>query len=231
MRIGEYVDNTIQISIVTVMRYDKLVELLGKHGWFDLASLVQLSGERRQSLHMQLHRWCKAGLLLSLRRGLYAFPDRYSASPIHAAEVANILYTPSYLSTHWALGYYGLIPEYVVRYTGVTSRTTKTFENAFGTFSYQHVKPSAFFGYRPVEIDKRKVLLAEPEKALLDLWHLGPGRWETNRMAEMRFQGFELIDPGKLRGYASRFESPRLRAAAETFLKVAEFEMEGVVQL
>ena len=213
------------------MRYDNLVELLGKQGWFDLASLLQLSGERRQSLHMQLYRWCKAGMLVPLRRGLYAFPDRYSGSKIHAAEVANILYTPSYLSLHWALGYYGLIPEYVVRYTSVTARTTKTFENAFGTFSYQHVKPSAFFGYRPAEIDQRKVLLAEPEKALLDLWHLGPGRWETDRMVEMRFQGFELIDPGKLRGYASRFQSPRLRAAADTFLKVAESETEGVVQL
>ena len=213
------------------MRYDNLVELLGEQGWFDLASLLLLSGERRQSLHVQLHRWCRAGMLLPLRRGLYAFPDRYSAAKIHANEVANILYTPSYLSLHWALGYYGLIPEYVVRYTSVTSRTTKTFENAFGTFSYQHVKPSAFFGYRPAEIDKRKVFLAEPEKALLDLWYLGPGRWETDRMVEMRFQSFELIEPGRLRGYASRFESPRIRAAADTFLKLAESEREGVVEL
>ncbi len=213
------------------MKYDKLVDLLGKQGWFDLVTLVQLSGERRQSLHMQLYRWCKAGMLLPLRRGLYAFPDRYCASGIHAAELANMLYTPSYLSTHWALGYYGLIPEYVAQFTSVTSRKTKSFENMFGTFRYQHIKISSIFGYRPFEINSRKVLLAEPEKALLDLWHLEHGKWEENRMAEMRFQGFGIIDAEKLQRYAARFESPRLIKATEAFLMFAKTEMEGVVQL
>jgi len=213
------------------MKYDKLVDLLGKQGWFDLATLVQLSGERRQSLHMQLYRWCKADMLLPLRRGLYAFPDRYRASGIHAAELANMLYTPSYLSTHWALGYYGLIPEYVAQFTSVTSRKTKAFENVFGTFRYQHIKISSIFGYRPFEINSRKVLLAEPEKALLDLWHLEQGEWDENRMAEMRFQGFGIVDAEKLQRYAARFESPRLSKATEVFLMFAKTEMEGVVQL
>ncbi len=213
------------------MKYDKLIALLGKNGWFDLATLVQLSGERRQSLHMQLYRWCKTGLLLPLRRGIYAFPDRYCVSGIHAAGLANILYTPSYLSSYWALGYYGLIPENVVRFTSITSKKTKTFKNNFGTFSYQHIKPSAIFGYRPLEINKQKILLAEPEKALLDLWHLGQGRWEENRMSEMRFQGFELIDTNKLYRYAAHFESPRLMKATDTFLNFYKTETEGVIQL
>ena len=213
------------------MKYDKLIDLLGGQGWFDLATLVQLSGERRQSLHMQIYRWCKAGMLLPLRRGVYAFPDRYRTSGVHAAELANIIYAPSYLSTHWALGYYGMIPEHVAQFTSVTPRTTKTFENIFGTFVYRHIKTAAIFGYRAVEIDKRKVLLAEPEKALLDLWHLEQGEWGENRMEEMRFQGFEIVNAEKLRRYAARFESPRLTKATEVFLRFAEAEMEGAILL
>lgn len=213
------------------MKYDKLIDLLGKNGWFDLATLVQLSGERRQSLHVQISRWCKDGMLLPLRRGLYAFPDRYCLSKINATELANALYTPSYLSTYWALGYYGLIPEYVIEFTSITSRKTKMFKNAFGTFRYQHIKASAIFGYCPFKINNQKVMLAEPEKALLDLWYLEQGKWKADRMAEMRFQNFELLDMDKLYSYATRFKSPRLMQATDVFQKFVDTETEGVVEL
>ncbi len=213
------------------MTYDALVKLLGPQGYFDLPSLVQLSGERRPALLLQLSRWCKSGRLLPLRRGMYAFPERYSGRPVSPPELANALYSPSYLSGLWALGFLGMIPERVVTYTSVTSRVPRTFENAFGTFEYRHVKPAAFFGCRPVEIGGRRVLLAEPEKALLDLWHLEAGAWDRARMAGMRFQGFELVDAAKLRAYAERFVSPRLLAAAEVWLGLSRSEEEGTVEL
>jgi predicted transcriptional regulator of viral defense system len=213
------------------MSYDELIRLLGAEGFFDLSSVAQLSGGQRHGVRMQLSRWCKSGKLLPLRRGMYAFPERSGGRHVNPAELANRLYAPSYLSGHWALGYLGLIPERVVTYTSVTSRAPRAFSNAFGTFQYRHVKPAAFFGYAPVEIDGRRVLLAEPEKALLDLWHLEPGAWDEARMAEMRFQGFELVKTRKLREYAARFESPRLAAAADVWLKLARAEAKGTVGL
>lgn len=213
------------------MTYEKLTELFGAQGVFDLASAVQLSGEKREGLRVQLCRWSRAGKLLPLRRGMYAFPARPGAAAANPAELANLLYAPSYLSGHWALGFLGLIPERVATYTSVTSRVPRTFDNALGVFQYRHVKPAAFFGYGPVEIDGRRVMLAEPEKALLDLWHLEAGAWGEDRMAEMRFQTFELVKAGKLRDYAARFGSPRLAAAAEVWLKLARAERKGTVEL
>ena len=213
------------------MRYEDLIRLLGDQAYFDLPSVVQLSGERRQSIRVQLHRWCRNGKLLPLRRGMYAFAEDYRKRDLNYAELANELYRPSYISIHWALGFFGLIPEMVVAYTSVTSRTPRTFENDLGVFSYRHVKSSAFFGYRPVDIGGRKVLMAVPEKALLDLWYLEKGGWEYDRMAGMRFQNHKLIDSRRLSQYASRFNSPRLLKAIAAWKEFTETDEEGTVQL
>lgn len=121
------------------MKYEDLLCKLGNHPFFDLATVVQLTDERRETVQVQLYRWCKAGKLLPLRRKMYALSEPYISRPINPAELANHLYRPSYLSTYWALGYYGLIPERVVAHTSITSRVTRSFENAFGHFTYRHV--------------------------------------------------------------------------------------------
>ena len=213
------------------MKYEDLLTKLGNHTFFDLATVVQLTDERRETVQVQLYRWCKTGKLLPLRRKMYALPEPYITRPINPAELANHLYRPSYLSSHWALGYYGLIPERVVVHTSISSRVTRTFENALGRFSYRHVKPSAFFGYRPIQIDQRKVLIAEPEKALLDLWYLETGQWTQGRLSEMRFQNMELVDSARLQAYAERFESPRIVDTAGKWLLLKNLEEEGTVRL
>lgn len=210
------------------MKYEELIEIIGPHGFFDFATLAQMTGERRSSLIVQVHRWCRSGKLLPLRRGMYALPERHCKRPIGGVEIANHLYAPSYLSLHWALGYYGLIPEYVPRFTSMTRRKPAEFQNAFGVFSYRHLKEEAFFGFISVEMGGSPVRIAEPEKALLDLWHIEEGLWSRARMMEMRFQGFDAVDPARLRTYADRFRSPRVAEAAYTWLRLGHEEEEGV---
>ena len=70
-----------------------------------------------------LTRWCKKGLLLKLRNQYYAFPE-YRAVPDFAQYVANRIYSPSYISLHSALAFYGMIPEEVVQQTSVTTLKT-----------------------------------------------------------------------------------------------------------
>ena len=78
---------------------------------------------------------------------------------------------------------YGLIPEAVSSITSVSTLKTARFENAFGQYTYQNVKPELFFGYKPVILPlntaiinapKQAWMLAHPEKALLDLLYLYP---------------------------------------------------------
>ena len=76
-----------------------------------------------------------------------------------------------------------------------------------------------------------EVLLADPEKALRDVWHLAGKPWTVERMVEMRFQNREAVDPDRLRSYAERFESPRLLRAADVWLELSRSEQEGTLEL
>lgn len=213
------------------MKYYDLVNMLGKEGFFDLATVVQLTRQRRESLRMQLYRWCRAGKLIKLRRGMYAFPEGVVGARVNPALLANKLYGPSYISTRWAMGFYGLIPEKVIVFTSVTTRVTKTLTNERGAFTYRHVKKDAFFGYRSADISGSPVLIAEPEKALLDFWYLQKGEWGEERMREMRFQNSRLVDRRRLGDCAAAYGSPRLARAVAVWGAVTASEEEGTVEL
>jgi len=213
------------------MKYDHFLQLVGDMPWFDFATVLQLSGEPRQNLRVRLYEWRKAGKLLSLRRGMYALAEPYRQAAAHPALLSNQLYTPSYISMHWALSFYGLIPEKTVVYTAVTPRVPRTFENDFGVYRYSNLKQKFFFGYRAVDMGGENVFVATPEKALLDLWHLRSGVWDTDRMTEMRFQNFDVVSTGRLRDFAERFGLPRLMRAVSVWEQVSASTEEGTVSL
>lgn len=160
-----------------------------------------------------LTRWCHKGLLVKLRNEHYAFPE-YRQVPGFARYVAGQIYSPSYISLHSALSFYGIIPEEVVQLTSVSTLKTATFKNEFGTFQYQNVKESLFFGYeiKPLA-DGRGVMMATPEKALLDLLYLNFYYKTEQDMEELRLDEDYLqndLDSERLFDYASRFASKSL---------------------
>jgi len=133
-----------------------------------------------------LTRWCRKGLLVKLRNQFYAFPECRQV-PEFSRYVANRIYMPSYISLHSALSFYGMIPEEVVQLTSVTTLKTVSFDNAFGSFHYQNVKPQLYFGYEIKTMrNGRSLLFATPEKALLDLLYLNPYYKTEQDMEELR---------------------------------------------
>lgn len=160
-----------------------------------------------------LTRWCRKGLLVKLRNEYYAFPE-YKQVPGFSRYVANRIYNPSYISLHSALSFYGIIPEEVIQLTSVSTLKTASFRNPFGTFHYQNVKESMYFGYEIKTLsDGRGVLMATPEKAILDLLYLYPFYRTVQDMEELRldedFMQNEL-DVNRLQDYATRIDSKAL---------------------
>lgn len=161
-----------------------------------------------------LTRWCRRGLLVKLRNEHYAFPE-YRQMPGFSRIVANRIYSPSYVSLQSALSFYGMIPEEVIQLTSVTTLKTASFDNAFGVFHYQNVKESLYFGYDIKMMEGgRGVLIATPEKAILDLLYLNPFYETEQDIEELRldedFMQNEL-DMDRLSDYLARFGSQTLR--------------------
>lgn len=172
-----------------------------------------------------LTRWCQRGLLVKLRNQYYAFPD-YRHVPDFSRYVANRIYTPSYISLHSALSFYGMIPEEVVQLTSVTTLKTAKFENAFGTFHYQNVKTPLYFGYEiKIMQNGRSLLFATPEKALLDLLYFNPYYKTEQDMEELRLDEDYMqseFDKDRFSDYLARFDSKALNQRARCLLKVYE---------
>jgi predicted transcriptional regulator of viral defense system len=206
------------------MKWLPFLRQLGDIAVFDLPTAVQLAGEPQTRVTAQLSRWIHNGKLVSLRRGLYAIGDVYRKTSLSPAQVANEVYRPSYLSCLWALSSYGVVPDAVPVFQSVTTRVTRRFTNPLGSFTYSSLKQSLFWGSVTRVIDGVSFAIAEPEKALLDLWHLSSGEWSHERMLGMRFQQVGLVDRARLDDYAARWQSPRIRRAAARWLQLMEDE-------
>ncbi|WP_176231845.1 type IV toxin-antitoxin system AbiEi family antitoxin domain-containing protein [Candidatus Hakubella thermalkaliphila] len=99
-----------------------------------------------------------------MRNGLYALTSNLPSELL----IANKLYQPSYISLEYALSYHHLIPETVYTITSATTKPTREFEALDKIYHYYKIKREAFLGYEPKKIDGVTVLIAEPEKALVD---------------------------------------------------------------
>jgi len=203
------------------MKWEALLRAVADLPYFEIETLKTLFPDTAHALHVGLSRWKKAGKVIELRRGLYTLAEPWRRAPLHAPGVAYALYPPSYLSLEWALSWYGIIPERSVTLTSVGTRATRSFSNTLGHFSYRTVKPSLFWGYRTELMKGLDVYLAEPEKALCDLWYLSSGDWTPERMLSHRFDALvaseSIEDSSRLVQAVERFDSPRMCAALDAW--------------
>ena len=110
------------------------------------------------------------GALLRLKRGLYVVSSEISGRPLSSGLISNDIYSPSYISCHTALRYYGLIPETVFTIQAMTVKHSRTFVNDVGRFEYTHISRDIFpIGLTRMSEGGVKFIIATPEKALCDL--------------------------------------------------------------
>ena len=132
-------------------------------------TLLSILGEYR-SPNDKIVRMIDDGLLLPIKKGLYAVSPEITGIPISLPLVANLLFGPSYVSMDYALHHYGIIPERVVEITSMTTRRGKKYDLPVGRFSYTHSPPEFYsIGIDRIENpDQTGFLMASPEKALCD---------------------------------------------------------------
>lgn len=168
-----------------------------------------------------LTRWGSKGYIIKLRNGYYVFPEYLNVAGF-SVYIANQIYKPSYVSLHYALNNYGLIPETILTFTSVTTLKTASFSNRFGSFSYCTIKPDLMFGYKENFLKDRAVYIATLEKAILDLLYLYPFYNTQREIKELRFDENVLENDLKksvLYQYLEKYNSHALIKRVDLLIK------------
>lgn len=206
------------------MYFQEVAPLLAKLPLFESSHLFA-GAQNPQQVQRRLSDWVRAGKVIQLRRGLYTIAPPYQRQQPHSYVIANHLVRGSYVSLHTALSHYDLIPEHVAVVTSVTTGRPGTWQNLYGHFSYQHMQPALFFGFRYWQVTQTQwAYLATPEKALLDLIYLTPDGGSEGYIRALRLQNLDQLDSERLTQYAARAAKPKLRRALSHILQLVAEE-------
>lgn len=175
---------------------------------YNFAELMRISKLPVLSMRRAIQRLLRKGLLLKLRKELYANP--FVAPSLE--EIAGVLYPPSYISLESALFMHGISEQAPHLLTCVSMNKTKTFRTALGEIACFHVKRELFFGY---EITDR-FPLAWPEKAALDFVYiqrmngLTPAldEWNWRNLDVDRMYSLATSYPKTVRNHMKKFIPP-----------------------
>ena len=151
-----------------------LLEQLKSLPHFNKNTVYQLGkqlGLKNTTIDTYISRFLKYKEILQLKKGLYVSADFFEKNRTdisYSFYLANILRTPSYVSSWAALQYYNLATEAIHSITSVTLKVTRDYQTKAGNFAYQSIKKEFFSDFSLVK-GKFDFFIASPSKALFDL--------------------------------------------------------------
>ena len=162
-----------------------------------------LWGTDEGNARRRLQSLVRAGLTISLRRGLWALGpdlDPFALAPYLTAPL------PAYVSTFSALAAHAMIEQIPGRVSVVSLGRARRIETTLADFEVHSLAPELFGGYVAWS---RGGSVASPEKALFDLVYLRAAAGGRAFLPELSLPaGFERA---ALDSWIGRIESPRLK--------------------
>jgi len=161
-------------------------------------------GEVNPSL---LSKWERKGYLVRLRKQLYFL----KGNKTDLLLIANQMY-PSYISLEYALSYHHMIPEIPQSITSVTAGRRLSISNALCQFYYRHIQSDLYCGYL-LKQSKYKDLyfkIAEPEKALFDLFYLKKHLKNKGDVESLRLNLPDEFSLGRVKNYLRKVKAPQI---------------------
>ena len=132
---------------ISGIEYQKELEQLP---YFNKKEAAVLIGKQGKNLDKKIAQLARIGYLKTLKKGMYVsgtYVDKESGE-LYLQFAANILRSPSYISTEYVLAREGLIPESVYWITSVTIKSSRKYSNFLGNYSYRNIKLSLFLGFK-----------------------------------------------------------------------------------
>ena len=176
--------------------------------YFSFADLKKISNLSDESLKVAISRMIKNREIIKLRKGIYTL----DISKISWENFAIEMYSPSYLSFEWVLAKYNILSQKPVNLTLATAKRSRKIITPQNVIIYHHLQPKLFWGFTREE----NYLIAEPEKAFLDLAYLslnGYAKFDTEEM------NLELLNKIKLKKYLRKIDCQKLNNLLLKFYK------------
>lgn len=153
---------------------NNLLEQLKSLPYFGKNTVYQLGkqlGLKNSTIDTYISRFLRCKEIYQLKNGLYVstdFFDKNRNNVSYSFYLANIIRTPSYVSSWAALQYYNLTTEAIHSVTSVTPKVTRDYQTKAGNFAYQSIKKELFSDFSLAK-GKFDFFIASPSKALFDL--------------------------------------------------------------
>ena len=167
--------------------------------YFSFTDLKKISDFSDESLKVAVSRLIKSREIIKLTKGIYTL----NFSKVNLENFAIEIYSPSYLYFEWALAKYNILSQKPMNLTLATSRRGKKIITPRNIISYHHLQPGLFWGF----IKENNYLIAEPEKAFLDLAYLSLNGYAKFDIEEMNLK---LINKIKLKKYLKKINYSKL---------------------
>ena len=180
---------------------NKLKEKINKipKPYFSVKDLEKIADMKKESVKVFVSRAVKNGELVKLGKSFYTNDINSFSWENFAVNV----YAPSYISFEFALNYYGILSQQTSAITLATIKRKKEIKILEKSLIYRHIKPDLFWGYKKVE----NFLIAEPEKAFLDLAYLSLNGYAKFDSEEMNL---DLLDKKKTKHYLKKISMAKL---------------------
>ena len=171
---------------------------------FRLIDIAMLTGETDfQSLNRSLNYFVRTGKLGNPRKGIYTKP---SFSP---EEMANTIYTPSYVSLQYVLQREGVIFQYDSGITSI-SYLSRTINVGNKQLSYRKIKETILVNTTGLLQKEGIINIASPERAFLDLLYLE---------SRFYFDNINVLDKSLVFNILPIYESKALTRRVEKLMK------------
>jgi len=161
-----------------------LLEQLKYLSYFSKNSVYQLGkqlGLKDSTVKTYISRFLRYKEIIKLKNGLYVTTDFFEKNKndvSYSFYLANIIRTPSYVSSWTALQYYNLTTEAIYSVTSVTPKVTRDYQTKVGNFSYQSIKKELFSDFSLIK-GKFDFFIALPSKALFDLLYFRTNQFRS----------------------------------------------------
>ena len=178
-----------------------LLEQLKPLPYFNKDVLCQIAkqlGLADSTADTYISRFLRHKEIFQLKKGLYVSSDFFNKNRGNIAYpfyLANIIRTPSYISSWSALQFYNLTTEAIYGVTSVTPKVTRNYTTKAGNFRYNSIKKELFSDFSLMKgeaVDGQSMRLdffiAFPAKALFDLLY-----FKTRQFRGVRFKDIKAI--------------------------------------